>query len=401
MGTKKRKTISVAVVGAGMIKFGELFDQSYEDMIVGAYKACLKSVDKGIDEAEIEAAWLGTCVGSLTRREMLSGTRLSEPLALFSMPVTRIENHCATGSDTIRNAAFSVAAGIYDTVLVVGVEKMRDIPSLEAMVDQTSFMQHLWWHPRGQTPPAMFAQFGSAHMQAFGTTREHFARVAVKNHHNGKLDPYAHFQFEVTIDQVLKAPMVAWPMGLLDSCPTTDGAAAVILTRPDRAKEYSHKPIYLLGTGCATDTFYSHKKRSFTEWPTTVEASRQAYEMAGIGPKDVDLAELHDCFTCTELITYEDLGFCKKGEGGKWIEEGGPMIEGKIPCNTSGGLKSKGHPIGATGVAQACEIWWQLRGEAGKRQVKNPAFGLTHNLGGTGSISCVNIFGLEPRSINF
>lgn len=389
------KDFKVAVVGAGMIKFGELFEQSYEDMIVAAYRNCLASVDKGFDEKNIQAAWLGTCQGSLIRRELVSGTSLSEPLGFMAMPVSRVENACCTGSDAIRNAAFAIKAGIYDVVLVVGAEKMRDVPSRASLVANRGVMSHLWYHPRGATAPQVFGQMGSAHMHAFGTKREHFAKVAVKNHRHGMLNPKSTFKFEITVEQVLNAPLVSWPLGLLDCCPTTDGAAAVILTSEERAREYTDKPIYLIGTGLAVDAFNSHWKPNFTEWPANIGASRQAYRLAGVTPKDIDVAELHDCFSCTELISYEDLGFCEKGKGGQWIDEGGPMLGGEKPCNVSGGLKAKGHPVGATGVAQACEIFEQLRGEAGARQVQNARIGLTHNLGGSGSVCCINIYSNE------
>lgn len=221
--------------------------------------------------------------------------------------------------------------------------------------------------------------------------------IAVKNHHNGTLDPYTHFNFEITVEQALNAPIISWPLGLFDSCPTTDGAAAILLARQDRAKEYTDQPLYFLGTGLATDPLFLPWKKNFIEFPATQEAAKVAYEMAGIGPDDIDLAELHDCFTITELLTYEDMGFCKKGEGGKWIEEGHPTLNGTKPCNPSGGLKAKGHPIGATGVAQVCELWWHLRGEAEERQVKDAQIGCTHNLGGLGTVVLVNIFGKEPR----
>ena len=387
--------LKVAVVGAGMIKFGELFDQSYDDMIVGAYRNCLASVDKGIDEKDIQAAWLATVQGSLIRRELVSGTSLSEPLGLMGMPITRVENACCAGSDAIRNAAFAVAAGIYETVMVVGAEKMRDVPSRASLVANRGVMSHMWWHPRGATAPQVFGQMGAAHMHAYGTTREHFAKVAVKNHYHGSLNPMATFRFPITVEQVLNAPMVSWPLGLFDCCPTTDGAAVVILTSVERASQYTDHPMYLIGSGLATDAFNSHWKPGFAEWPCNQAASRQAYEMAGITPKDIDLAELHDCFSCTETITYEDLGFCAKGKAGAWIDDGGPMLGGEKPCNVSGGLKAKGHPVGATGVAQAVELFEQLRGHAGERQVPSPRIGLTHNLGGTGSISCVNIYSNE------
>ncbi len=221
--------------------------------------------------------------------------------------------------------------------------------------------------------------------------------VAVKNHHNGTLDPYSHFKFEVTMDQVMDSPIISWPLGLLDCCPTTDGAAAVILTRQDMASQFTDRPVYLIGSGLACDDFYAHLKRHYHQWDTNINAANMAYEMAGITAKDINVAEVHDCLTFTELSSDEDLGFCPRGKAADWIENGGPMLDGELPCNTSGGLKSKGHPIGATGVAQACEIFWQLRGEAGDRQVRDPHIGLTHNLGGTGAVALVNVYSNEPR----
>jgi acetyl-CoA C-acetyltransferase len=273
---------------------------------------------------------------------------------------------------------------------------MRDVPSRDSLIRQTGVMFHEWWAPRGATAPNRFGQFATAHMDAFGTTRDHLAMVASKNHHNGTLNPNAYFRREISCEQVLAAPLVSWPLGLLDCCPTTDGAAAVILTRSDIAGDYSDHPIYLRGTGLATDPLISSWKKEFTSFPATSVAAESAYRMAGIGPADIDLAEVHDCFTITELITYEDLGFCEKGKAGGWIEAGGPMLGGQRPVNTSGGLKAKGHPVGATGVAQVVELWEQLRGEAGSRQVPGARLGLTHNMGGIGTVVLVNVFGAEP-----
>lgn len=388
--------LPVAVVGAGMIRFGERFDLSYEDMIVEAYRQCVASVDNGIDEDRIEAAWLGTCVGSLIRQETVTGAALAEPLRFFPRPVSRVENACCTGSDAVRNAAFAVAAGVYDVVLVVGAEKMRDVPSRDSLIRQTGVMFHEWWKPRGATAPNRFGQYATAHMDEYGTRREHLAMIAQKNHHNGSLNPNAFFRREVTCEQVLEAPLVSWPLGLLDCCPTTDGAAAIVLARSDLAHEFTDQPIYLRGTGLATDPLISSWKRTFTSFPATVDAAGQAFHMAGIGPEDIDLAEVHDCFTITELVTYEDLGFCDRGEAGKWLEAGGPMIGGDVPVNTSGGLKAKGHPVGATGVAQVVELWEQLRGEAGDRQVDGARLGMTHNMGGIGTVVLINVFGTEP-----
>ena len=390
--------LPVAVVGAGMIPFGELFEQSYEDMIVGAYRNCLASVDRGIDEDRLEAAWLGTCIGSLIRQETVTGAALAEPIRFFPRPVTRVENACCTGSDAVRNAAFAVAAGAFDVVLVVGAEKMRDIPSRDSLIRQTGVMFHEWWSPRGATAPNRFGQYATAHMDAFGTGREHLAMIAEKNHHNGSLNPNAFFRKEITCEQALAAPLVSWPLGLLDCCPTTDGAAAIVMCRADLAHEFTDHPIYLRGTGLATDTLISGWKDQFTAFPATGKAAAQAYRMAGIGPSDIDLAEVHDCFTITELVTYEDLGFCEKGEAKTWLEKRGPMLDGERPVNTSGGLKAKGHPVGATGVAQVVELWEQLRGEAGARQVPGARLGLTHNMGGIGTVVLVNIFGSEPAA---
>jgi acetyl-CoA C-acetyltransferase len=379
-----------------MIKFGEHFDMSYEDMVVGAYRECLASVDKGIDEDRLEAAWLGTCAGSLIRQEIVTGAALAEPIRFFPRPVTRIENACCTGSDAVRNAAFAIAAGVYDVVLVVGAEKMRDIPSRDSLIRQTSVMFHEWWAPRGATAPNRFGQFATAHMKAYGTEREHMGLIAEKNHHHGSLNPHSFFRKEISCEQVLAAPIISWPLGLLDCCPTTDGAAAIVMTRADIAHDFSDSPIYLYGSGLATDPLISPWKSEFTAFPATTTAAQAAYKMAGIEPTDVDLAEVHDCFTITELITYEDLGFCEKGEGKDWLERRGPMLGGERPVNTSGGLKAKGHPIGATGVSQVVELWEQLRGQAGDRQVEGAKIGLTHNMGGIGTVVLVNIFGSAP-----
>nr|MDO8133650.1 thiolase domain-containing protein [Candidatus Njordarchaeum guaymaensis] len=374
----------VAVVGAGMIKFGELYDKSFEDMMSEAYMSCLKSVDKGIDpRKEIQAAWYGTIYGPRT------GSALAEPLGLLGIPVTRIENACATGSDTFRNACFAVAAGVYDVALAVGCEKMNDNPG--GLIEVAKQRPQLFWQ-YAITMPSAFGLYASRHMHEFGTKREHFAKIAVKNHHHGTLNPYSHFKFEVTVEQVLKAPLVAWPFGLLDCCPVTDGAAALIICRTDSAKKYTDSPVYVQGSGFGTNPANINMRESFTTMAPTVEASQQAYKMAGLGPEDINFAEVHDCFTGTELIAYEDLGFCKKGEGGKFIDEGNPYIGGSKPINPSGGLKSHGHPVGATGAAQLVELFLQLRNEAGSRQVQGAEIGLQHNIGGSGpQVSCVHI----------
>ena len=377
----------VAVVGSGMISFGELFDKSVDNMIEDAYINCLRNVDKGIEPKEIEAAWLGSAYER-------SGASLAVPTGLFRIPISRNENGCATGSDAVRNAYFAVKAGIYDVVLVVGAEKMRDAAGgLVAKAAAKSGID--MWRYRARTMPSFFALRGTRHFHEFGSTREHLAMISVKNHHNGHLYPYAHYRFETTVEKVLKAPMVAWPLGLYDCCPITDGACAIIITSGEVAKKYTDTPIFIEGTGCSVDSWMRGLDENFIGFPATVAAAKEAYKMAGITAKDVQVAEVHDCFTVTEMLDYEDLGFCKKGEGHKMIEEGVVNLDGALPVNPSGGLIAKGHPIGASGVAQVAEIFEQLKGVAGKVQVPDAEIGLQHNIGlgrgATGSASVVTI----------
>lgn len=374
----------VAIIGAGMIKFGELFDKSFDDMLEEAYLNCINSVDNGIDPKDIEAAWLGTARG-------MSGVSLSMPTSLWDIGISRCENGCATGSDAFRNAFLGVLSGCYEVALVGGVEKMRDatggLLAIAAMADI--------WRARARTMPAFFGLRGTRHMHLYGSTREHLAMVSVKNHHNGSLYPYAHYRFETTIDKVLKAPIVSWPLGLFDCCPVTDGASCVLIANAEKAKKYTDTPIYVAGSGLSVDSWMRQNDDNLSGFPASVHAGRQAYKMAGLGPKDIKVAEIHDCFTITEILDYEDLGFAKKGEGHKLLEEGIVELSGQLPINPSGGLIAKGHPIGATGVAQIAEIYEQLRGTAGKIQVQDADIGLQHNIGlgrgATGSVSCVHI----------
>jgi acetyl-CoA C-acetyltransferase len=381
----------VAVVGAGLIKFGELFDQSYEQMAAGAFTAAMASVDKGFEPVQVEAAMVATQRGTLWGQEGIGGNTVPSALGIAGIPCTRIENACPSGSDAFRIGAMAVASGVHDVVLVIGVEKMRDKSTDEGLLARAASGHPVY--TRGESAPVLFAPFATRHMHEFGTTREMLASVAVKNHHNGTLDPYAHFQSEVTVEQVLKAPPVCHPLHLLDCCPQTDGAAATILVSADRAREFTDDPVYVAGFGVATDHPYLHEKTTFTGLPATVKAAERAYAMAGVGPADVDLAEVHDCFTITEILDIEDLGFCEKGKGGIVSIEGETSLTGRIPVNPSGGLLAKGHPIGASGVAQLTECWWQLRGAADDRQVAiRNGFALQHNVGGRGSgVSVVNI----------
>ena len=370
---------------------GELFDQSYEQMAAGAFAACVESIDKGFEPRQVEAAFVATQRGTLWGQEGIGGNTVPSAIGLNGIPCTRIENACPSGSDAFRVGAMAVASGVHDVVLVIGVEKMRDKSAEEGLLSRAAAGHPIF--TRGETAPVLFAPFATRHMAEFGTTREMLASVAVKNHFNGARDPYAHFQNEITIEQVLASPPVCHPLHLLDCCPQTDGAAAVLLVAADRAHEFTDRPVYVAGFGAATDHPYLHEKQSFVELVVTRLAAERAYAMAGVTPAEIDCAEVHDCFTITEILDIEDLGFVEKGRGGIASLEGETALDGRIPVNTSGGLLAKGHPIGATGVAQITECWWQLRGDAGARQVEiRNGFALQHNAGGRGSgVAVVNI----------
>ena len=381
----------VAVVGAGLIKFGELFEQSYEQMAAGAFQAAVDSVDHGFDPSSVEAAFVATQRGSLWGQEGIAGNTVPTAIGLSGIACTRIENACPSGSDAFRVGAMAVASGVHDVVLVIGVEKMRDKSTEEGLLARAAAGHPIF--TRGETAPVLFAPFATRHMHEFGTTREMLASVAVKNHHNGALDPYAHFQDEITVDQVLASPPVCHPLHLLDCCPQTDGAAALLLVPTERAGEFTDNPVYVAGFGVATDHPYLHEKSSFTGLKATTLAAERAYKMADVEPSQIDCAEVHDCFTITEILDIEDLGFVEKGKGGVATLDGETALGGRIPVNTSGGLLAKGHPIGATGTAQLTECWWQLRGEAADRQVETRnGYALQHNVGGRGSgVSVVNV----------
>ena len=384
----------VAIVGVGLIKFGELFDKDWEVMVEEAFLNAINNVDKGFNPKDIQAAWIGDCRPGAHGTQTIAGVSLVGNIGLAGVPCSHVENGCPTGSDAFRNACLGVASGVYDVALVVGAEKMRDKSTAEMLSLAAQ------GHPviqRGETAMTMFAPQAMRHMHEFQTTKEQMAMVAVKNHRNGVYDPYSHYRYEITIEDVFKSPMVCSPLNLLDCCPQTDGAAAAIICKAELAEKYTDKPIYVAGVGMGTDTFYVHEKENFTEFIATIRAAKQAYSMAGIGPNDIDVAEVHDCFTITEIINYEDLGFCEKGKGGQLIEKGETSIEGSIPVNPSGGLISKGHPLGATGIAQIAELFWQLREEVRqsnglgdpnineKRQVKvRKGYGIQHNVGGRG-----------------
>jgi len=368
----------VAVVGVGCSKFGELYEQSAEDLLCDAVEEAL--ADAGCERDRIEAAWVGNVVSPF------GGDGLGDALKLFGRPITRVQNYCASGMDAFRNACAAVAAGLHDVVLAVGFEKMRD----------GGFARPNRSHPVldfGERAPHVFALSANRYFATYGASKKTLAAVAVKNHRHGLASPKAHLKMEITEETVLRAPMIYSPLGLFDCCPTTDGAAALVVCRADLAKSFRGQPVWPLGIGLAVVTGQPYYKPSlgFVGFEATVRAAEHAYTQAGVKPADVDFAEVHDCFTITEILNYEDLGFCARGEGGKFVEEGRASLGGEKPVNPSGGLKSYGHPVGATGVRMIYELATQLRGRAGARQVENARIGLAHNLGGPGAVSCVSI----------
>ena len=380
----------VAIVGMGCSNFGERWESSAADFMVEAgYEAY---ADAGLEAKDIQAAWLGTVSSFRT------GQPLAEALKLDYIPITRVENACATATDAFRNACYAVAAGIYDIVLAVGVEKLKDSGFSGLAIPEAPGADVAPPTP----PPSQFAMAATRYFHQYDIPYDQgkltLAEIAAKNHHNGTLNPKAHFQREITTDQVVNAPMIAWPLGLFDCCGVSDGAAAAIITTPEIAQGLRKDYVLVKGLGLSVGAFgVLRDDWDFTHFPETVKASQVAYEEAGIlNPReDIDLAMVHDCFTITELIIYEDLGFSARGKASDDVHAGSFTLEGDLPVNTDGGLKCFGHPVGASGIRMIYEVYKQLQGKAEGRQLKKADVGLTHNLGGRpGSFTCsVAIFG--------
>jgi acetyl-CoA C-acetyltransferase len=381
----------VAVVGAGMTRFGELFGLGIKDMLPMALTEAVDSVDKGFDRDDVEAAWFGELVPT----DGFASGILADSCGLLDIPVTRLENACATGNDAVRHGLLGIASGLYDVVLVAGADKVRETSTQATFWDWMSMTRDMAWDfPLGLVAPANFALHVNRYLHESPATREHMAMVAVKNHHHGVSNPKAQLRFEITVEQVLSAPLVVEPFGLYDCTPQSDGAAALLLVSEDVVDRYTDRPVWIRGVGLGVDRVMHQHKPDMTTFPPTVKAARQAYEMAGVGPQDIDVAEVHDCFTGVELIDYEDLGFCDRFEAYKLVEAGETSVGGRIPVNPSGGLKAKGHPPGATGVAQCVELFEQLRGEA-SNQVDGARWALAHNVGGPTAVSAVTILSTD------
>ncbi|HDJ29477.1 MAG TPA: thiolase domain-containing protein [Candidatus Acetothermia bacterium] len=380
----------VGIIGIGQSRFGQRSDASLRELAFEAVKGAL--TDAGITLDEVKAMVVSVASDELSFA-LQPSSQIVDYLNFYPKPSFRVEGACASGSMAVRTGWMTVASGLADVVLVVGAEKMTEV-STAAVTDVLGRAgDFIWEYPFGMTFPGYYALIARAHMAKYGTTEEQLGMIAVKNHHYGALNPYAHMRKEITLEKALSSRTVADPLKLYDCCLISDGAAAIVLASEKLAKRFNNDPVWITGLGLGTDTLSLMDRRDLTTIDATVEAAQQAYTMAGIEPRDVDVAVVHDCFTIAEIVAYEDLGFCKKGEGGKMIEEKRTYIGGDIPVNVDGGLKSKGHPVGATGVAMAVEITKQLRGEADHgRQVPNARIGLSHNVGGNGQHSAVHIF---------
>jgi len=380
----------VAIVGVGMSKFGEEWTRGYRDMLIEAGSRAL--ADCNLHGEEIDAIYVGTMApGSLVGQEHI-GALVADFMGLNPVPATRVEAACASGGAALRTGYLAVASGAHDCVVVGGVEKMTDTTGEEVASALGGASDQEWELFMGATFPAIYALMARRHMLEYGTTEEQMAAVAVKNHANAAKNKYAHFQNEITLETVMGSKYVASPLKLFDCSPITDGAAAVVLMPLEKAKRYTEMPIEILASAQASDALALHSRESMTSLRATRVAAKRAYEAAGVSPKDIDVVEVHDCFTIAEIMAIEDLGFFPKGAGGKASEEGKTALNAEISVNTSGGLKGCGHPVGATGVKQAVEIAWQLRGQAEGRQVKDAKIGMTHNVGGSGATAVVHIF---------
>lgn len=382
---------SVSVIGVGMTKWGELWEKSLRDIYVET--ALLAIEDAGVDR--IDSMYVGCMSSGLFNGQEHLASLLPDYLGRNPVPTARVESACCSGGLALRQGFIDVASGMSDIVLVGGVEKMTDLNSHEATYALGTAADQEYEGFHGLTFPALYAMMAQAHMARYGTTREQLALVAVKNHANGAQNPLAQFPFPVTVEGVLCSVLVADPLRILDCSPITDGAAAVILCPTDMARGMKKPGIRITGSGQATDTIALSSRKDLTWIESTHIAAQKALAMAGRKIEDIGLFEVHDCFTIAEIMITEALGLVGKGRGGKAVEDGLTSLQGRFPVNPSGGLKAKGHPVGATGVAQAVEVVKQLRREAGPRQVAGAKLGLTQNMGGTGGSSVVHIFESE------
>jgi acetyl-CoA C-acetyltransferase len=378
----------VAIIGIGMIPWGELWEESHRSMWTNAALAAME--DAGVDQ--VDSIYVGCMSGGLFNGQEHLASQLPDELGLNPVPATRVESACASGGLAMKTGWIEVASGLSDCVLVSGVEKMTDVGGDEATYALATASDQEYEAFSGVTFPGLYAMIARAHMEKYGTTCEQMAAVAVKNHANGLKNPNAQFKLPLTVEGVLNSVMIADPLHILDCSPITDGAAAAILCPLDMASKISkNAPIRVTGVGHATNSIALHSRRDLAGLEAVRISGERAYEMADCGPADIDIAEVHDCFTIAEICAIEALGFVEEGQGGAATEAGLTALTGDKPINTSGGLKSKGHPVGATGIGQIYEVVTQLRGDAGDRQIAGAKRGLAQNMGGSGGSSIVHI----------
>lgn len=421
MGTKKLGR-GVALVGAGMTKFGAFPGLTTRDLFVEAFNEMRASVDKGFDPREVDALVIGNYSSTLFEGQNFTAPFMADAVGLTPVPATRVESACASSGAALRQGIMAVASGLADIVVVGGIEKETDLPTAKVTDTLATASDSIYENPAGFTFPGLYAVLATAYMHAYDAPGDTFMRIGVKNHDNGALNPKAQFGSRVADIMAGKRaaaekkglppprwanelefladdrsnPVIAWPMRLYDCSPVSDGAAALLLVAEDMARSFTDKPLYIVGTGQASDV-PTYERETLTSLKAARVAATQAYTMAGVKPSDIKVCEVHDCFTIAELVASEDLGFFAPGDGWKAVAEGRTRRDGPRPINSSGGLKSKGHPVGATGAGQVNEIWRQMRGEAGPRQVPGTLnLGLTHNLGGSGMAAVIHIF--ERRS---
>lgn len=421
MAKKKKLFRGVAVVGGGLSKLGLFKERNCKDFFAEAYLEMLQSVDKGIDPRDIEAIYIGNFSNDFFVKQAHWGPIIADLVGHVPKPVTRTEGACASSALAFREGVFAIASGFYDIVLVGGIEQMSK-RTTEEVTEGLGTAGSPYEVATGFTFPGVFGTVATAYFAKYGANREDLFNVTIKSHNNAPLNPKA--QFPMTIRDFMKAriercrqkgepipnwkdekdflrdlavnPPIAWPMHLFDCCPISDGASCLLLVAEEIARNFTDNPIYVAGIGQGSG-YSLHATKDLTSFAATRQAAQEAYEMSGLTPADVQFAEVHDCFSIAEIIHMEDLGFCKPGEGYKAVAAGWTRLDGPKPINTSGGLKAKGHPVGATGVAQLYEVWLQLRGQAGPRQIPNPnlCVGGAHNLGGTGG-TCTFVI-LERR----
>ena len=379
----------VAVVGVGHSKFGRRTDVNLGELAFESIKQAVD--DAGVDRKDIGNVVVGSAGGWY--EESLPAVVVGEYAGLSGAGTMRVEAACASGSAAVKAAYNSIVSGETDVAMAVGVEKMTEVdtPTSVELIGRAG--SYTWeFENYGMTFPAYYALYAVAHMKKFGTTQEDLARISVKAHHYGSMNPLAQFQKEITLEKALGSQMVAWPLKLYDACPLSDGSAAVVLASEDVAKTLTDTPVWIRGVGYSSDTANLSRREDYVGLRAAVTAASKAYSMAKVSPREIDVATAHDCFTIAELMAYEDLGFCEKGGGARMVREGETELGGRIPVNLDGGLKAKGHPIGATGVSMAVEITKQLRGEAGRRQAPiKHGVGLAHNIGGTGHYAYVTV----------